>query len=194
MRRKLFNIAAAVSFVLCAATAALWMCAPVTVGDYGNAWAGIRGDVARAVVAFEHAFAFRSAGGTMRFHWNYTRPPGARGGSIGSMWADAEPNRAGFASNVAPTGQIAPTGKPWARQGTVAAPHWFVIVLSAVLPGLWFHRRRRAGYGSRRGLCRSCGYDLRATPDRCPECGAVPEPPHSLPMQRTATASSGAVE
>ena len=48
---------------------------------------------------------------------------------------------------------------------------WHMALLLALLPALrlpalYLHRKRR-----RAGLCPSCSYDLRATPDWCPECG-----------------------
>ena len=52
-----------------------------------------------------------------------------------------------------------------------ALPYWKLVALSAAGPFLWAYHRLRP----RRlppGHCRRCGYDLRATPDRCPECGA----------------------
>ncbi len=55
----------------------------------------------------------------------------------------------------------------------IVLPYWLLFVIFAV-PLAWQLRtvyRRRC----REGLCPTCGYDLRATPDRCPECG-IPVP------------------
>lgn len=53
-------------------------------------------------------------------------------------------------------------------------PHWLLVLTFALPLAIWtirFERRRRRRVA---GLCHVCGYDLRATPERCPECGAVP--------------------
>jgi hypothetical protein len=60
----------------------------------------------------------------------------------------------------------------------LSIPHWMLALatgsFSLVTGAAQVILRVRARRRERNGLCPNCGYDLRATPGRCPECGAVP--------------------
>ncbi len=57
------------------------------------------------------------------------------------------------------------------RLATVAAI--FAVLPTVTLVINCFFRMRRRTW-SNAGACATCGYDLRGTPDRCPECGSSP--------------------
>jgi hypothetical protein len=58
---------------------------------------------------------------------------------------------------------------------TLLIPYWlFALSFGAI--SVWvIVRIVRAAHIDAGAVCSRCRYDLRATPDRCPECGFVPE-------------------
>jgi hypothetical protein len=68
-------------------------------------------------------------------------------------------------------GQIALSTSLSPRFSAILLPYWALVVVLAILASgvgraAWTGRHRR-----RHGLCIACGYDLRASTGRCPECG-----------------------
>jgi hypothetical protein len=60
-------------------------------------------------------------------------------------------------------------------------PHWVLAAALALPPALWWGPRWLRRLARRRkGLCLRCGYDVRASTEKCPECG-TPVPPRAAP-------------
>jgi hypothetical protein len=99
--------------------------------------------------------------------WSWRKDP-FDGIRVGMSWGPPLPDRVGLFRGGSPF--TAHDGSH-ARFAVFTTPIWPAALVLAILPvaRLRRHLLRRRGAG----LCAACGYDLRATPDRCPECGAV---------------------
>jgi hypothetical protein len=110
-------------------------------------------------------------------------------GNTDLPWADASPRGLQWKPGNAKSFWTSHTGAKRTSSGLVyvtsGAGRWWVISYAqgTFLGGLpflyWGLRRLRDRLDVPPGLCPVCRYDLRATPNRCPECGHVPEDSHA---------------
>jgi hypothetical protein len=105
-----------------------------------------------------------------RYSWNVPQLP--RRGFHNSDDLLVEEWRQMSVDHPMPPG-IPPNGVYQTHKDLFTIPVW-KFVANAMIPAsliAWMISRRRL---FPRSCCQKCGYDLRATPNRCPECGAVP--------------------
>lgn len=145
------------------------------IGSFGGARYEVWGDSGRVVVV-----RFRSweAETPLEFFWESRPVMPARvptSQPLGVGWtASVYAARAGFEY-----GRGTYEGPSWWWQRKVGfvrlgVPHVLIVVLLGVLPaGVVRRWRQRRGWWEA-GRCVGCGYDLRGTPRRCPECGRTP--------------------
>src|SRR5690242_14587447 len=183
MKRRLFNLAAAVSLVLCVGAVALWVRSYWYLDgeqlwpDAQRTWiiesgeGGLFFQQSRATAPiWQQRAGLRYPSG--RQHWSRQ----IRGFPWGfGPWSW---RMAGFAygsrSTPAPW-SVAPPGTS-ITDHCVRVPHAFLVAAFALLPVILLYRSLRARHIRHHDLCPTCGYDLRATPERCPECGTATAP------------------
>ncbi len=179
MMRMLFKSLASVSLILCLATIVFWVrsypardVAGVRCASrgYHTAYALGTDRGLLAVSIFEMPDAERAAVEralgqaleTQRFF--YVRGEPSRGPERSRWW-----NGLGFAVE---TSRLL-TGLRTSST-IVFIPMWLPLLITLAAPTAQLTGHLRRVRRRIKGRCPACGYDLRASPNRCPECGATP--------------------
>lgn len=174
-RRSLFFVA----FVLWLATAALWvqswsvpLCLTIE-RDLSSPAVLKVGEDTRQLASF---YSMRG-GLDVRLHWwpgngpkeQLTQPNWSLSRvyfpmRLNEMFPKTVWQRLGFTWTPVPSGR--------SHRLNLGFPYWLPFAVLQVPFAWWLPKRLKRQRSS--GCCTRCGYDLRATPDRCPECGTVP--------------------
>jgi hypothetical protein len=150
LRRRLLNLLAAGSLVLCVAACGLWVVSYRYFSVVG-VWPS---------PAERRAYGLASSHGSLCFL-------SVAEGNGGGRWAWRHER-----SRLRDQRLVGTAGFTWhhtARESIVAVPYWLLTVFLATPIAARLGKRPKPV----EGVCATCGYDLRATPDRCPECGAA---------------------
>jgi hypothetical protein len=173
MTRRLLNLLTALSLVLCVAVGALWVRSYFVFEEW--VWQTEQVDRRDGTVWNVLTEHIRSSRGWWS-HVTYNAQ-----GEPNTLPPDLNDKLAHSYDRELPRRRI--TGHAmdltfWATRfgGQIPLPYWLPCTAFALLPA-WrttmptirrrFERRRQEQVGR----CSKCGYDLRATPGRCPECG-----------------------
>jgi hypothetical protein len=155
--RLLFTIASALSLLLCVATLMLW------VRDY------------RAIEGFHHSdggIEYRAttiSSGQFRYERELLNPNGGWEIDPVDGYYRAPGVKQTTATNLVGFGTWNSfQRKTGARTKGFVVSCWAIVIVSGLLPAWWILSRPRK---RPKGVCHFCGYDLRASKDRCPECG-----------------------
>jgi hypothetical protein len=180
MRHRLFHFLAALSSFLCIACVALVVRARYRSDTIG--WAGWRNEAARKW----HGFGINSEGSQFlvyyfRFAGGKFDDPTNLNGSVPDMQPHAFHHVMGSRDTPARFVWKRIPYSPSLTFYLLGLPHLLLLGVCAIAPMVaiacavrgrlqtQLHERRfRAGH------CEACSYDLRASVNRCPECGTIP--------------------